>query len=374
MEPADRAKSISKSLLRNFFEQAPPGAVNLGLGEIQFPTPPAICQIAREILDSGYVPYTSNAGLPETRKAVAAYYGNIIPAENTCITVGVEEAIYSTVQTWINPGDEVLIPDPSFVAYEPVVRLAGAIPVHFNLDPDRDFRIDFDSLTAGINADTRMLILSNPSNPLGICLTPEEIDFVANLCSEHDILLLVDEIYLDLIYRQPGSSLLGKTDRTVIVSGLSKSHCMTGWRLGWVASTNSSLIKPLIPVHQYICTCAPYLAQKAAIFALSPAGRQSVADLRSQLYENADYMRSRLLECKSVTRILRNDAAPYLFFSTELDDQEICRKILNRGVILIPGSVFGGNGQGWIRLNYGIDRQLLQQATEIIIDTLNCKI
>lgn len=364
---ADRLKSIHQSSIRKIFESAPPDAINMGLGELQFPTPQIIRDQTTDLLKEEYIPYTPNAGDSQLRDLILQYYGK--PDLSTCITVGAEEALFLAIMAYTSKGDEVLIPDPGFVAYSSIVNIAEATPVTFDLNEPDNFRIDLKSLKKKITSRTKMIILSNPSNPLGISLTDREIDFLLAISRENGVLLLIDEIYRELFHQERPLSFCGMTKNTLVVSGLSKSHCMTGWRLGWLVG-NKQLIEPLIPLHQYICTCAPYLSQKAAIPALNKKGMAAKEHIRKQLYENFVYLKEKFTaEIKSL-RLIQPDASPYLFFKTEETEDTVMQKLQNAGVIALPGSIFGKNSRNWIRLSYGMRKELVETAADRIIRAL----
>ncbi|MBN2460971.1 MAG: aminotransferase class I/II-fold pyridoxal phosphate-dependent enzyme, partial [Candidatus Cloacimonetes bacterium] len=200
MKIARRLQHVKRSEIRSIFETAPADAINLGLGEIHFPTPDLILDAGHKVLEGKYINYTPNAGLPELCQTIARYYDNRIPRNNICVTNGTEEALFAAVQALVDPGDEVLLADPCFVAYETVVRLAGGIPVFFDLQSNMNFSIDRDSLQKALSPRTKLILLCNPSNPLSICFTSSEIDFLVKISTENSLYLLVDEIYRDLYY------------------------------------------------------------------------------------------------------------------------------------------------------------------------------
>jgi len=367
---ADRVYDIDISEIRKIFDKTPPDSINLGLGEIQFPTPKIFTEYAREILLDGNIRYTPNAGLKEIRQSIAGYYENKIQFENVCVTVGAEEAVFASIFCYINPGDEVLLANPTFVAYKTILKMTGGKARYFDLDPHNNFRLNKNSFLEKITEKTKMVILTNPSNPLGITFSPEEINFIVSICAEKNILLVVDEIYRELYIHEKPSTMLDQYKNILIISGVSKAYCMTGWRLGWVVSKRKKLLAPIISAHQYICTCAPYLSQKVAVKALSGEGWVAKDNLRLKLLENRNFMikfiKENLPECK----ILINSSSPYLFVNFEKDDRKLCMDLAERGVIVIPGSVFGSNGTGWIRISYGLKIEYLKAAMKKFFNIL----
>lgn len=366
---ADKFNGVGKSALRKIFESAPAEAINFGIGEIQFPTPKLFLKEAERILREENLRYTPNAGLLSTREAIASYYQQVIDAKNVCITVGAEEAVYATLKAIINPGDQILISDPAFLAYQTIIGFLGGETVKFDLLPKQEFAIDFDDLLSNITTKTKALILTNPSNPMGKILSKEELEMLISICRKNEILIICDEVYKELYVNKPSSSMLNLYEHSVVISSLSKSHCMSGWRLGWAVSRNSELVQAITVAHQYIATCAAYLAQRVAVLALSPSGLAEVNKLRLQLNMNRKYLLGKLSETS--TEFLLNDASPYLFIKTRVDDYELSFNFINKGLIVIPGSIFGKNGQGWIRVNYGIARPVLEDGIKILCEELN---
>ncbi len=366
---ANRVTDIEKSELRQLFDKAPPMAINLGLGEIQFPTPKIITDRAIDIIKQGNIRYTPNAGLPELQKAINNYY-NIQLNENVCVTTGAEEAIFASLFSFINPGDEVLIANPTYIAYKTIIEMLGGITVEFNLDPLSNFELDRDDFTKKISSKTKILLLNNPSNPTGKCFNKEEIDFMVSKCNENNILIIVDEIYRELYIDKKPISFLDKHGNIIVISGLSKSHCMSGWRIGWAVSNDPELIKPIIVSHQYICTCAPYISQEAAIIALSVEGMKAQSEIRLKLKSNREFVLKQFKQMLPDLSILNNTSSPYLFINVKVDDLALVNKLIKRGLIVMPGGIFSSNGRQWIRLNYAVDKKKLAKGVSIIKKSL----
>ncbi|MBC8384360.1 MAG: pyridoxal phosphate-dependent aminotransferase [Candidatus Cloacimonetes bacterium] len=360
---ADRVKNVEKSVIRKIFDKTPPDAVNLGLGEIQFKTPQLLLDFAKKVINIGFIRYTQNAGVYELREKIAEYYENIVPAENVCVTVGAEEAVFNLIFCYVNPGDEVMVANPTFVAYKTILDMSNANIVYFDLDPENDFRLYKETFIRKISEKTKMIILNNPSNPLCISFTDEEMELIVERCRKFNVLVIVDEIYRELYTEKRPETFLSKLENVIVVSGISKSHCMTGWRIGWAVSKNPELIKPIITTHQYICTCAPYTAQHVAIKALSKDGMNSVDILRIQLNKNRKKFRE-FLDSIPNCKILENSSAPYFFVSFGVDDFQLMENLAKTGIIVIPGSVFGSNGKNWIRMNYAVQPDILDKAIE----------
>ncbi len=363
-----RLKNAEISLIRKLINKAPKNAINLGLGEIQFTTPRFLLEYAKEVLNDGRIHYTPNAGLPELCETIAGYY-NSSYAENICVTVGAEEAIFATLFSYLNPGDEVLIANPSYMAYKTIIEIIGGIPIYFDLDPQKNFKLDKNSFLSNISDATKMVILNNPSNPLGISFSEDEIEFIIETCLKKNILIVVDEVYRELFLQERSDSLFEGNGNIIVISGLSKSHCMTGWRIGWATSNKPELIQPIITAHQYICTCAPFLSQKVAIKALSAEGFEANEVIRKRLRSNRDFIKKKIKSFSQDIYILPNTSSPYLFVNLQLNDLLFAERLCASGVIVVPGCAFGNKGKGWLRINYGIDTKLLEQGIDLFLIT-----
>jgi aspartate/methionine/tyrosine aminotransferase len=364
-----RLKNAEISLIRKLINKAPENAINLGLGEIQFSTPKFLLEYAKEVLNDGRIHYTPNAGLPELCETIAGYY-NISFADNICITVGAEEAIFATLFSYLDPGDEVLIANPSYLAYKTIIEIIGGVPVYFDLDPKKDFKLDKNSFLASISNSTKMVILNNPSNPLGINFSADEIEFIIEICIQKNIIIVVDEVYRELFLQEKPDSLFERKGNIIVISGLSKSHCMTGWRIGWAISNKQELIQPIITVHQYICTCAPFLSQKVAVKALSVEGLKANKVIRKRLRSNREFILKKIKSFSQDIYILPNTSSPYLFVNLQLNDLLFAERLCASGVIVVPGCAFGNKGKGWLRINYGIEIKSLEQGIDLFLRTL----
>ena len=361
---ANRIEGIEKSELRQLFDKAPPDAINLGLGEIQFPTPRIISESAINIIKEEDIRYTPNAGLPELQKAITKYY-NIPLNKNVCVTTGAEEAIFASIFSFINPGDEVMIANPTYLAYKTIIKMMGGIAVEFDLAPESNFKLDRKDFKNKITSKTKVLLLNNPSNPTGKCFSEDEINFMVSKCIENKILIVVDEIYRELYIEKKPITFLDKAGKIIVISGLSKSHSMSGWRVGWAVSNDPELIKPVIISHQYICTSAPYISQEVGITALSTEGMIDQNKIRLELISNRDFVLKQFRQFLPNINILENTSSPYLFINIKTDDMLLADELIKQGLILMPGKIFGSNGKYWIRLNYAIDKNLLARGIKI---------
>jgi aspartate aminotransferase len=370
LKQADRMNSVQKSIIRQIFEAAQGKAINLGLGEIQFDMPELLRKKAADVALNESCRYTENAGMKEFREQIAAYYNNEIESSGVCVTCGAAEALHSCFTAYVNPGDEVMLADPTFLAYEASIKLNKGIPVFYRLDPENGFCLDKEDFAAKICEKTKIVVICNPSNPLSKCLTVEELEYMADVCARNNVMIISDEIYRELTYipRQP--SILDLYENSIAISGLSKSYCMTGWRIGWAASRVTEYIKPVVVAHQYQSTCAPYISQKVGTLAVSEAGKSTICEIKDQLIVNYDLIMDYFATKLPHIEYLPPDAAPYLFIRVDKDDVKLAAELSAKGVIVIPGSAFGKNGENWIRICYALDPKILVQGLDILASCL----
>lgn len=361
IEIAENIKFLEKSAIRKIVEAAPANSVNFGLGEIQFPPPRFLIDHAKQILDSKLLGYTHNAGLLELRESICNYY-NTEFNNNVCVSNGAEEALFATFFSYLNPDDEVIIADPTFLAYRTIAEMLGAKIVAFDLDAASNFSLNKISFQKAFSKKTKLVVLNNPSNPTGTCFGKDEIDLIVKTCAEKKVLLVVDEVYRELFIEERPESFLSHKADVICISSLSKSHCLSGWRLGWAISNQPELIEPIIKVHQYISTCAPTLSQEIALKAFSKTGMEESEKIRQQLLTN----RKIVLDYLAGINILPNKSLPYLFVQVEVNDVKFAYELAKKGAIVIPGSAFGANAYGWIRLNCGIEKNSFLRGLKIL--------
>ncbi len=367
---------MKPSGIRRFFDLAytMEDVVSLGIGEPDFVTPWHIRDAGIYSLEKGMTVYTPNRGLPALQEKVAEYLDRRFclsyAPDEVLITVGGSEAIDLAVRALIEPGDEVIVPEPCFVCYDPITRLAGGVPVPLETLAEDGFRIRADLLESKLTPRTKALILPYPNNPTGAVMHREHLEPIAEICRRHDLIVISDEIYGELTYGDRRhvsiASLPGMRERTVIVSGLSKSHAMTGWRIGYAAAP-AEAIKPMTKIHQFAIMCAPSTSQYAAIEALS-AGDEDIEDMREQYDGRRKYMLEELrrmgLPC------FEPEGAFYMFpdiRGTGLTSEEFCRRLLTeQRVAVIPGDAFGASGEGFVRCSYAYSIQAIATALERI--------
>ncbi|WP_232697878.1 aminotransferase [Brevibacillus daliensis] len=367
-------EELKPSGIRRFFDLAASmeGVISLGVGEPDFVTPWRIREASISSLERGYTAYTSNAGLLELRKEISYYTEDLIqvqynPQTEILVTVGASEAIDIALRAIIDPGDEVLIVEPCYVSYEPIIRLAGGVPVFLQTSARHQFKLTPEELESKITDRTRAIIFCYPNNPTGSIMTLEEWKTLVPIIEKHDLLVLSDEIYAELTFGQKHESIVtlpGMKDRTILMSGFSKSFAMTGWRLGYVCAPEDLLVG-MLKIHQYTILCAPVMAQMAALEALR-GNRSDVEKMVESYSQRRNYVVKALsdmgLTCHTPA------GAFYAFPSvkaTGLTAADFAEQLLmEEKVAVVPGDVFGTSGEGHIRCSYATSLEQLKKALE----------
>ena len=346
----------------------------LTVGEPDFATPWRVREAAIEALERGETYYTANAGLPKLCAAISDYMSrrfglNYKPKEEIFVTVGGSEAIDIAMRAVINPGDEVIVPLPAFVCYEPIAKMAGAKVVRINTKAENSFKLTPEELKAAITEKTKLLVLPYPNNPTGAILTREELSALAEVLSGTDILVLSDEIYAELTYGRDHVSpanIEGMWERTILVSGFSKAYAMTGWRLGYLCAP-SPLISQMLKLHQYAIMCAPTVSQIAAIEAMTNCDEE-VEKMR------AEYNRRRVMIYEGLKNIgidsFMPEGAFYIYPNIGkfgLSSEEFCERLLyEERCAIVPGTAFGECGEGFARISYAYSVKHISEALEKI--------
>ena len=372
---SETLKDIKPSGIRKFFDLlADMGDVTaLTVGQPDFVTPWHIREAAIQSLERGHTYYTSNSGLPELRSEIASYmnrrFGLEYSAGEVLVTVGGSEAIDVAVRALVNPGDEVIIPMPSFVCYEPIARMAGAVPVIINTKAENGFKLTADQLRQAITPKTKMLVLPYPNNPTGAILEREELEELAEVVRDTNIAILSDEIYAELTYGKTHFSIAnieGMRERTIIASGFSKAYAMTGWRLGYICAP-ATWTKQMTKLHQYAIMCAPTVSQFAAVEALKN-GDEDIAEMC------AEYNRRRAFIVKGLEKIglpvMIPEGAFYIYpyiGGFGLTSEEFCQRLLvEEKCAIVPGTAFGECGEGYARISYAYSVKHIEEALEKI--------
>ena len=377
---APAAKAMRPSGIRKFFDLAAdmPHCISLGVGEPDFKTPWSVRDAGIRSLELGRTKYTANSGLKELRGEICNYlqrrFDLHYKEENILVTVGGSEAIDLTIRAVVQPGDEVIIPEPCFVCYEPITQLTGGVPVHISTRAEDQFRLTADQLRAAITPRTKLLIFPYPNNPTGAVMSAAEMEEIAAVLRETNVLVLSDEIYSELTYGLDRhvsiASLPGMAERTIVVNGFSKSYAMTGWRLGYAAGP-APLVKVMTKVHQSCIMSAPTTSQYAAITALRQCDDQ-IEMMRDEYNRRRRYVVKALNEMGLTCFEPRG--AFYVFPSIQisgLTSSEFCEQLLReKEVAIIPGSAFGASGEGYARISYAYSVDHLQTAMKRIREFL----
>lgn len=357
-----RLGRIELSLIRQVMQSAPPDAINLALGELGFTLPDLLRSKALELLQQATPRYTPNAGIPGLRQAISDHYHGS-SAEQVCVCNGVEEALFVTLQAILDPGDLVAVPDPDYPAYSAICKLMDASVMRLPFESDI-LSVNWDEWDRLLTPQVKALVFSHPSNPCGHVFSAEELERLVCLCEERGIILIVDEIYKHLWFDHAPPGFFGKAEGIFILGGLSKSHCMSGWRIGWVLSP-LVLAASVIKARQYVSTCSNWLSQHLAEYALSPDGMQAADEVMEQLKACRSLAREKLSPFHQ--QALFPSASPYMMLKVNGDDLSICRDLAAKGVICVPGIAFGEVTKGWLRLNYAVPQEILAPALDTVI-------
>ena len=368
---------IKPSGIRKFFDIVAemPDAISLGVGEPDFDTPWKVRDEAIYSLERGRTFYTSNSGLNELRVEIADFlkrhYGlEYNPLTEMLMTVGGSEGIDIALRAMLDPGDEVLIPQPCYVSYEPCTILAGGVPVPIALKEENEFRLKPDELEAAITDKTKILIMPFPNNPTGAVMEKADLEPIVELVKKYDLFVLTDEIYGELTYTGEGhvsiASFPGMKERTIYINGFSKSHAMTGWRLGYVCAPEL-IIKQMTKIHQFAIMCAPTTSQYAAVTAIRDCD-DDVAQMREEYNDRRRYLLNRFK--KMGIKCFEPYGAFYIFPSIAefgMSSEEFCTRLLReKEVAVVPGTAFGESGEGNVRISYAYSLESLKRAMDRI--------
>jgi len=348
MKKAQRLEGIEMSLIRQINALATPLSTNLGIGEPNIEPDETLRDFARRAAATGSWHYTPNAGSPALRKLLAA--GTPFdPKSEICVTAGTQEGLFAIFQAFVDPGDEVLVPNPGFVSYATLARLAGATPVAYDLEPP-EWRLTADAVLSKITPRTKLIVVNSPSNPLGAVVGEETLKAIADAGP----LVVADEIYREIWYDAPPPTMRGMSDNVIVVDGMSKSHSMTGLRLGWVMA-REALMKPIVTAHQYVATCASSFSQSLAELILADAAWNAgwLERVRAQFRDQREaalYSIERELEAK----VPPPAGAFYAFAPVPTCDTLFLAKALatDAAVLVIPGVAFGALGEGFVRISF----------------------
>lgn len=369
---AHHVRTLKPSGIRKFFDATAgmTGVISLGVGEPDFVTPWHVREEAIRSLEDGYTSYTANAGLLPLREEIAKYVEDYFcatynPESEIIVTVGASEAIDIALRAILDPGDEVLVVEPCFVSYAPLVTLAGGVPVCVEAGRENQFKVTPEQLEAAVTGRTKAIMICSPNNPTGAMLSREEMERIAAFAEKYDLLILSDEIYAELVYDELYTSFAAlerMQERTILVSGFSKDLAMTGWRIGFVCGPDE-IIKGMLKIHQYTIMCASTMAQHAALEGLKN-GRKDMNQMRNSYRQRRNFIVRSLNEMG--LSCYKPEGAFYTFpciESTGMDAQQFARKLLEtEKVVVVPGDAFGSGGEGFVRCSYATSMQQLQEA------------
>ncbi|HEX8367272.1 MAG TPA: pyridoxal phosphate-dependent aminotransferase [Pyrinomonadaceae bacterium] len=350
-----RLQGVAPTLIRQIFERALPDSINFGLGEPDLPTPQFMREEAARVSLEDQNGYTSHAGLLPLREKIAEQYPhlNLDAKTQVCVTVGSQEAMTAAFLGIVDEGDEVLIPNPSFPAYENCVKISGGEPVFYRLPAERDFAFDIEEFKAKITPKTKAAVVISPSNPTGKIFSENDLKQIADVLRDTGIYLISDEIYADLYFTEKPRSASEFYDKTVIVSGLSKSLSMTGWRVGWVASSQTDVVKAALTLHGFLTVCTSTISQKASLLGWTEEAERAKAEAR-EIYRRRGEFLIAILQKELGLRGTSPEGAFYTMLDVRAlgDDLEVAEKFLQNRVITVPGIAFGSEAKGFLRVSF----------------------
>lgn len=372
-EPAARLRGIQKSMIRQVFDRARPGSINLGLGEPDLPTPDVVRREAARVVVEEQNGYTTHAGLPSLRERVASDYPHLkLTPEQVVITAGSQEALYLALLTLIDEGDEVLIPDPGFVAYPTIVKMAGGVPKFYRMPAARDFAFDAEEFKRALTPRTKVVVCISPSNPTGRVLSRAELAAMGAALEGSGAYVVSDEIYRELYFttERPSSISEFRPDRMLVIGGLSKSMSMTGWRLGWLGG-DADVVRSALVLHGYTTTCASTVSQKAGLAAWTAEAAEARKTFRRTFRERRDHLLG-LLASELNLRAVEPEGAFYAMVdvSAHGDSMAVAERLLEHGVITVPGAAFGAEGEGYLRVSFCAALDVLAEGVKRMKEAL----
>ena len=350
INPASRTNSIELSQIRKMFEITNPDAINLGIGEPDFNVPENIKQAMKNSIDDNDTHYTPNKGYIELREAIADKFkkdnGIETNPDNIIVTVGASEALYMCAQAFIESGDEVILPNPSFLSYEACIKLSNGKIIPVDCKMENEFKLKADDVSEKITKNTKAIMLNSPSNPTGAVMEKEDIKAIADLSMDNDFLIISDEIYEKIIYDKKHYSPAKYSDNVITLNGFSKTYAMTGLRIGYLTA-NEEYTEELLKIHQYNIACASTVSQRGAYEALT-GPQDEVTKMVNEFKNRRDLIVKRLNEMGYET--VNAEGAFYVF--PKIEDKEFVQKAAKAGVITVPGAAFGSNGENHVRMSY----------------------
>lgn len=368
-----RLQGLQPTLIRQFFERALPDSINFGLGEPDLPTPDFLRAEAARIALEEQNGYTSHPGIPALRKLIGEQYPHLdLGLTDVVVTCGSQEAMTAAFLTIVDEGDEVLIPNPSFPAYDACVRIAQGKPNYYRLPAEKGFAFDIDEFKSKITPKTKAAVVISPSNPTGKILTPYDLKNIATALKDTGIFLISDEIYSDLYFGERPHSASEYYDKTVIISGLSKSLSMTGWRLGWAASKEADIMRGIQVLHGFITVCTSAITQKAALLGWTAEAEAFKQHAREIYKKRGDFLVSLFKSEMGLTATSPEGAFYSMLDVRKLgDDIEIAEKCLQNKLVTVPGMAFGDEARGFLRVSFCNTEEKMIEGVRRMKEALN---
>jgi aspartate aminotransferase len=350
-----RLQDVQPTLIRRIFERALPDSINFGLGEPDLPTPKFLREEAARVAVEEQNGYTNHAGLLPLREKISAQYPHLnLQPNQVCVTVGSQEAMTAAFLAIVDAGDEVLIPNPSFPAYENCVKLSDGVPVFYRLPAEKDFAFDIEEFKRKITRKTKAAVVISPSNPTGKIFTENDFKHIAEVLNDTGIYLISDEIYHDLYFtKEKPRSATEFYDKTIILDGLSKSLSMTGWRVGWAGSSQADVMKAILTVHGFLTVCTSTISQKAALLGWTEEAERAKAEARETYKKRGEFLIG-ILEKELGLRGTQPEGAFYTMLDVGKigNDLDVAEKFLANRVITVPGIAFGDEAKGFLRISF----------------------
>lgn len=349
-----RMRGLQPTLIRQFFERALPDSINFGLGEPDLPTPQFMRDEAARVARDEQNGYTSHPGIPALRDKIAEQYPHLdLPRTGVVVTCGSQEAMTDAFMCVVDQGDEVLLPNPSFPAYDACTRIAQGVPVYYRMPADAEFGFDISNFRSQITEKTRAAVVISPSNPTGKILTEPNLRDIAEALDGTGVWLISDEIYSDLYFGERPRSASEFYDRTIIVSGLSKSLSMTGWRLGWAASKDAGVMEAIQVLHGFTTVCAATIVQKASLLAWTEEAETAKQHARDVYRTRGEFLVN-LFKTEMGLSATSPEGAFYTMLDVrELgDDIDVAERCLQNRVVTVPGAAFGDEAKGFLRISF----------------------
>lgn len=367
-----RMRGLQPTLIRQFFERALPDSINFGLGEPDLPTPEFLKAEAARVTRDEQNGYTSHPGIPALRDKIAEQYPHLnLPRTGVVVTCGSQEAMTAAFMCIVDEGDEVLVPNPSFPAYDACVKIAQGKPVYYRMPADKEFAFDIEEFKAGITPKTKAAVVISPSNPTGKILTADNLKQIADALKGTGIYLISDEIYSDLYFGERPHSASEYYDKTVIIGGLSKSLSMTGWRLGWAASADAEMMNAIQVLHGFLTVCTSTITQKASLLGWTPEAEAAKQHAREVYKKRGEFMVD-LLDKELGLHATSPEGAFYTMLDVRSlgDDLEIAEKCLQNRVVTVPGVAFGDEAKGFLRISFCNTEERMVEGVKRMKDAL----